>query len=133
MPQNTEKERKKESEVSQSCPTLCDPVDCSLPGSSVHAIFQAIVLEWIAISFSRESSQLRDRTQLSHIVDRRFTVCANYSIQRKLKIKIKKLSRKAKREQWRLCSFHYCLIPIVLLILGMRLNLREVKKFKWLR
>ena len=38
--------------VSQSCPTLCDPVDCSLPGSSVHGIFQAIVLEWIAISFS---------------------------------------------------------------------------------
>ena len=41
------------SEVAQSCPTLCDPIDCSLPGSSVHGIFQAIVLEWIAISFSR--------------------------------------------------------------------------------
>ena len=38
-----------ESEVTQSCPTLCDPMDCSLPGSSVHGIFQAIVLEWIAI------------------------------------------------------------------------------------
>ena len=38
--------------VAQSCPTLCDPMDCSLPGSSVHGIFQAIVLEWIAISFS---------------------------------------------------------------------------------
>ena len=38
-----------ESEVSQSCPTLCDPMDCSLPGSSVHGIFQAILLEWIAI------------------------------------------------------------------------------------
>ena len=48
------------SEVVQSCPALCDPVDCSLPGSSVHGIFQAIVLEWIAISFSRESSQPRD-------------------------------------------------------------------------
>ena len=42
-----------ESEVAQLCPTLCDPMDCSLPGSSVHGIFQAIVLEWIAISFSR--------------------------------------------------------------------------------
>ena len=42
----------KESEVAQSCPTLGDPMDCSLPGSSVHGIFQAIVLEWIAISFS---------------------------------------------------------------------------------
>ena len=41
-----------ESEVSQSCPILCDPRDCSLPGSSVHGIFQAVVLEWIAISFS---------------------------------------------------------------------------------
>ena len=43
-----------ESEVAQSSPTLCDPIDCSLPGSSVHGIFQAIVLEWIAISFSRD-------------------------------------------------------------------------------
>ena len=37
----------KESEVAQSCPTLCNPMDCSLPGSSVHGIFQAVVLEWI--------------------------------------------------------------------------------------
>ena len=63
-------------EVSQSCPTLCDPRDCSLPGSSVHGIFQAIVLEWIAISFSRKSSRPRDRTQVSDIVDKRFTVWA---------------------------------------------------------
>ena len=41
-----------ESEVAQSCPTLCDPMDCSLSGSSVHGIFQARVLEWTAISFS---------------------------------------------------------------------------------
>ena len=65
-----------ESEVAQPCPTLCDPMDCSLPGSSVHGIFQAIVLEWIAISFSRGSSQPRDRTQVSRIVDRHFTVWA---------------------------------------------------------
>ena len=50
-----ERERK----VAQSCLTLCDPMDCSLPGSSVHGIFQAIVLEWIAISFSKWSSQPR--------------------------------------------------------------------------
>ena len=43
---------KSESEVAQSCPTLCDPVDDSLPGSSVHGIFQARVLEWVAIAFS---------------------------------------------------------------------------------
>ena len=60
---------KGESEVAQSCPTLCDPMDCSLWGSSVHGIFQAIVLEWIAISFSRGSSQTRDWIQVSRIVD----------------------------------------------------------------
>ena len=43
-----------ESEVAQLCPTLCDPMDCSLPGSSVHGIFQARVLQWVAISFSRD-------------------------------------------------------------------------------
>ena len=42
-----------ESEVAQSCLNLCDPMDCSLPGSSIHGIFQARVLEWVAISFSR--------------------------------------------------------------------------------
>ena len=40
------------SEVAQSCPTLCDPVDCSPPGSSIHGILQARILEWVAISFS---------------------------------------------------------------------------------
>ena len=45
---------KSESEVAQLCPTLCDPVDCSLPGSSVHGILQARILEWVAISFSRD-------------------------------------------------------------------------------
>ena len=48
-----------ESEVSQSCPTLCDPMDCSLPGSSIHGIFQTTVLEWVALSFVRGSSQPR--------------------------------------------------------------------------
>ena len=50
------------------------PMDCSLPGSSVHGIFQARILEWIAISFSRGSSQSRDWTQVSHVADRLFTV-----------------------------------------------------------
>ena len=68
------------SEVSQSCPTLCNPMDCSLPGSSVHGIFQAIVLEWIAISFSRGSSRPRDQTRVSRIVDRRFTVWATRKV-----------------------------------------------------
>ena len=46
---------KRESEVTQSCPTLSDPMDCSLPGSSIHGIFQARVLEWGAIAFSEET------------------------------------------------------------------------------
>ena len=49
---------KSESEVTQSCPTLCDPMDCSLPGSSIHGIFQARVLEWGAIAFSRAGATL---------------------------------------------------------------------------
>ena len=65
---------------SYSVVTLCDPMDCSLPGSSVHGIFQAIVLEWIAISFSRASSRPRDRTQVSHIVDRHFTIWATREV-----------------------------------------------------
>ena len=55
------------SEVTQSCPTFCDPMDCSLPGSSIHGIFQAKVLEWVAIAFSRGSSQPRTRTHISCI------------------------------------------------------------------
>ena len=46
----------KESEAAQSCPTLCDLMDCSPPGSSAHGILQARILEWIAIFFSRRSS-----------------------------------------------------------------------------
>ena len=65
-----------ESEVAQLCPTLFDPMDCSLPGSSVHGIFQAGVLEWVAIVFSRGSSWPRDWTQVSCIAGRRFTVWA---------------------------------------------------------
>ena len=68
--------KESESEVAQSCLTLCDPMDCSPPGSSVHGIFQARVLEWVAISFSRGSSQPRDRTQVSRIAGRHFTVWA---------------------------------------------------------
>ena len=45
----------KVSEVAQSCPTLCDPVDCSLPGSSLREILQARVLEWVAITSSRSN------------------------------------------------------------------------------
>ena len=54
------------------CPTLCDRMDCSLPDSSVHGIFQARIVEWVAISFSRGSSQPRDQTWVSLIAGRCF-------------------------------------------------------------
>ena len=63
-------------EVTQSCPTLCNPVDCNLLGFSVHGILQARILEWIAISFSRGSSQPRDRTWISRIGGRHFNLWA---------------------------------------------------------
>ena len=49
----------------QSCPTLCDPMDCSLPGYSVHGILQARILEWVVMPSSRGSSQPRDQTCVS--------------------------------------------------------------------
>ena len=56
--------------LAQLCPTLCDPTDCSLPGSSVHGILQARTLEWVAMISSRGSSQPRDQTQVSHTAGR---------------------------------------------------------------
>ena len=66
----------KESESEVPLVRLCDPMDCSLPGSSVHRIFQAKILKRVAISFSRRSSRPRDWTWASHTVGRRFTVWA---------------------------------------------------------
>ena len=60
----------------QSCLSLCDSMACSQPGSSVQGILQARILEWVAISFSRGSSQLRDRTQVFCIEGRFFTIWA---------------------------------------------------------
>ena len=62
--------------VAQSCPTLCNPMDCRLPRSSLHGISQARILEWVAISFSRLSSQPRDRSWVSCISGRFFTIWA---------------------------------------------------------
>ena len=68
--------KESESEVAQSCLTLFDPVDCSLPGSSIHGILQARILEWVAISFSRGSSRPRYQTWISCIAGRHFTLWA---------------------------------------------------------
>ena len=63
-----------ENEVAQSCLTLCNPLDFSLPGSSIHGIFQVRVMEWIAIFFSWGSSQPRHQTWVSCISGRHFTI-----------------------------------------------------------
>ena len=62
--------------VAQSCPTLCDPLDCI-----VHGILQARILEWLAVLFSRASSQPRDQTQVSHIAGGFFTSWASREVQ----------------------------------------------------
>ena len=72
---NPKEKMKSESEVTQSCPTLSDPMDCSLPGSSIHGIFQARVLEWGAIAFSKsqrkampKNAQTTAQLHLSHML-----------------------------------------------------------------
>ena len=66
--------KRKESEVAQSCTALCHPMDCSLPGSSVHGILQPRILKGVAISFSGGSSQPRDRVPVPRTAGRRFVV-----------------------------------------------------------
>ena len=66
--------------VAQSCLTLCNPPDCSLPGFSVHGILQARILEWIAIPFSRGTSHPRNRTLVSCMAGRFFTIWAKVNL-----------------------------------------------------
>ena len=72
---------------------LCDPMDCSPPGSSVHGISQARILKWVAISFSRGSSQPRDRTHVSWVASGFFTTEPLGTPSGTLKVKVKSLSR----------------------------------------
>ena len=68
--------------VAQSCLTLCDHMYCRWPGSSVHGIFQTRILVWLAVPSSRESSQIRDQTQVSCITGRVFTIWATREAQK---------------------------------------------------
>ena len=74
--------------VTQSCPTLCNLMDYSLSGSSIHGILQARILDWAAIPFSRGSSQSGDRTQVSCIAGRFFTVWARRDKEKKILMSI---------------------------------------------
>ena len=60
--------------VAHLCLTLCDPMNCCLPGSSFHGILQTRILDWVVIPFSRESSRLRDQTQVPCLAGRFFTI-----------------------------------------------------------
>ena len=79
------------SEVAQSCLILYDPMDCSILRFSIHEIFQARVLERVAISFSRGSSWFRDWTQVSHTVGRCYTIWATREVHLQNKRKTKRM------------------------------------------
>ena len=81
--------------VAQSCPTLWDPMDCSPPGSSVHGILQARILEWVAMPSSRGSSQTRDRTQVSRIAGEFFIVWAKLSPVSSILLRVRIIRREA--------------------------------------
>ena len=106
LPQkNKTKQNKKDSlrDLKWSCSvvsTLCDPMDCSLPGSSVHGIFQARILEWIAISFSRGSSQPRDRTRV-------FPQCRQMLLPSELPGKPTESAKKKKKERKKSSNYKY--------------------------
>ena len=75
------------------------PMDCSLPGYSIHGIFQARILEWVVIFFSRRSSQPRDWTQVTHIVGRLFTIWATREVHKACKMILNKQTKKKKTER----------------------------------
>ena len=75
--------------VTQLCLTLCDPMDCSLPSSSVHGILQAKILEWVAIPFSRGSSLPRDQTRVSCTAGRFFTIRATRKVSKTIRGQIR--------------------------------------------
>ena len=89
-----ESERKSACLVTQLYLTHCDPVDCSPPGSSVHGILQTRILEWVAILFSRGSSQPRDQSHVSCIAGRFFALWATRETPNKIKSIVYKLLAK---------------------------------------
>ena len=86
-----------------------DPMDCSLPGSSIHGIFQSRILEWVAISFYRRSLWLRDWTRVSHIVGRLFTIWTTREV---LKLSYC-LPKKKKKDSF---DFSYLILNLICLI-----------------
>ena len=92
--------------VTQLCPTLCNPMDFSTPASSVHGIFQPSILEWIAIPFSRGSSQPRDQTCVSCIAGRFFVIWATREAHKSWKLSINIVIWYAPSRFYMLSMFH---------------------------
>ena len=97
--------------VAQSCLTLCNPMDCSLPVSSVHGILQARILEWVAIPFSRESSWTMDQIRVFPALETASLPSQpagkplpknknNNSVTQKLEEKIRKELREMNKDRW---------------------------------
>ena len=89
--------------VAQSCLTLCDPMDCSLPGSSVHGILQARIPEWVAIPFPRGSSWPRDQSQVSCIAGRFFST----ELLNNRNVFLTVLAARKDWQMWRLLRAHF--------------------------
>ena len=113
---------KSESEVAQSCPTLSDPMDCSLSGSSVHGIFQARVLEWVVIAFSKQSWSV----QFSSVAQSCPTLCnpMNKARQASLSITNSWSSLKLMPIEWVMPSSHLILYRPLLLLLPIPPSIR---------
>ena len=84
----------------QSCQTLCEPMDCILPGTSVHEILQARILEWFAMPSSRGSSQLRDRTHTSYVSCIGRQVFFFYHVGCRVFVIVSCIKRKKKNRRW---------------------------------
>ena len=123
-----------ESEVAQSCPTLNDPMDCSLPGSSVHGIFQARVLEWVAIAFSNEASKYKSWdlnpelvTMLFTLYFHCFSVCTWGSWWKKEWLSVAVFppqQHEGVKDKW--CWVYFSLVEVILLLQS---NLVRVHQF----
>ena len=110
---------KSESEVTQSCPTLSDPMDCSLPGSSIHGIFQARVLEWGAIAFSDNGILLSHKKERIWVSSNEVEEPRAYYTE----------WSKSEREQQILLWFHLCRIPRI----GKFTEIENRINFAWLK
>ena len=115
--------------VAQSCPTLCDLMDYSPPGSSVHGILQARILEWVAMPFSRGSS-LKDRTWVSSNEGRFFTVWATREETEKKKKKNLEMFKNVKKDSELLVNVHT--LPYVLSFTALITSNTQTLKYVYL-